>query len=195
MTKYVYYALTLILGLVLFSCNPKLQNTPKINNQLYLYHNGIDTVVKDYELFKQLRKEALNNPFSIDTSQNWVPKPGVSSRYIYFQIIDRKHYYKRSSTFLDSSIIRTWKKGYNINQEQKPLFKLPDTVNAYTSLPDVITKTAYFVEHTFWFNHPDSLTVKWDVIGRNDDPLYIYMCKKYGQLNYIEFTEDHIPSP
>ena len=101
-----------ILALPFFRCSTTGTITSlHITNELYIYHNGIDTIVKDYEHYKWLKLTIEKEGLQVDTTQNWTPKIDESSRFVYYQIINRKILYKQYSTFIDSTIIKNFELG------------------------------------------------------------------------------------
>lgn len=103
----------------------------EIESELFFYHNGSETVVKDYKSFELLKPFLDSN--GIESDQNWVPGDG-SSRCTYFQFINRDSVYIEYSFEFDSTIVNKHKLskrlsyGFPLIKEYENTYKCSDTV-------------------------------------------------------------------
>jgi hypothetical protein len=188
----IKYWATLFIVLPFCSCLTIKQNQSKsITNELYIYHNGIDTLVKDYNHYNWIKPlmEEQGLHFS-DTTQNWTPKIGESSKFIYYQIIDRKYVFKQYSIFFDSTVILSFKKGLSISDNIRQLTPFAKTDSIYTDVQNIMNNSESLVE-TYIFSQ-DSLLVKTEFISNRETPIHIAKSWKFGQLTTLNTNLDSL---
>lgn len=159
-------------------------------NELYIYHNGIDTIVKDYEHYKWLKLTIEKEGLQVDTTQNWTPKIGESSKFIYYQIIDRKYLFKQYSIFFDSTVIFSFKNGLSISDNYRPLTPFTKTDSMYTDIQNIVNNSESLVE-TYIFSN-DSLLVKTEFISDRETPIHIAKAWKFGQVTNFNSKLDSL---
>jgi hypothetical protein len=139
--------------------------------------------VKDYELYEALKWAAFENGHYLDSTINWIPSPDESSRYIFFQVVNREIVYTKFSTWMDSSIILTYDSGNIISPDQYPLFPISETAEMYSNSEPIINKP-FYIENIYNFRN-DSLYVTLEIMGKSDAPIHNYDCFKYGALSFV----------
>jgi hypothetical protein len=185
---------TLLLVLSFCSCSTfKIAEQKKTKNELFIYHTGIDTLVKDYEHYNWLKPLMDAEGFHLpETTQNWTPKIGESSKFIYYQIIDRKYVFKQYSIFFDSTVILSFKKGLSISDNCRQLTPLAKTDSMYTDVQNIVNNNESLVE-TYIFSQ-DSLLVKTEFISDRETPIQKVKAWKFGQLTNFRSNLGSLPN-
>jgi hypothetical protein len=150
-------SLYVVMLIVLVSCslirNKASQDSAQKDIQLYVYHNGNDTLIKDTngynELLPFLKEHGLEWPV------NWVPAPG-SSRYTYYQFVNRDSVYRAYSFFLDSTILQ---KHISLKRISSDGHKLMRQDGFYRSIESIANKNKGYIEYDFRFRN-DSVEVE-----------------------------------
>tara|TARA_R110002050_G_scaffold244268_1_gene380866 strand:- start:23889 stop:24443 length:555 start_codon:yes stop_codon:yes gene_type:complete len=158
--KYTVMGLFVTSLLLFISCRNELNTMISIHsNELYIYHNGIDTLIKNYEQYNLMKPLMDEAGYHLkDTTMNWVPMPNESSQFIYYQIIDNQNVYSAGSIFFDSAIIQRFKAGRHISEYNQRISKMTGTQLVFSSVERIANRTESVVY--LYRIHNDTLNIQ-----------------------------------
>ena len=143
-----------------YSCKNPTNTIPSIQvNELYIYHNGIDTLIKNYDHYSFMKPLIDEAGFHFkDTSMKWFPMPNESSQFLYYQVINNQYIYLAGSIFYDSNIVDKFSSGERISDQFQRIINSPTNQHTYSTIEKITNKPESIVYTYHFYN--DSLNIK-----------------------------------
>jgi len=147
-----------------------------VESDLYIFHNGKDTLIKNYELATLLKIAQIEK--GVNTiDEEWVPDP-ESSTFNYYQVFNKEYVYFKWSTYFDSNVIELFNSGKLISDMKIQLTPVDEDSTIFYSIEQVANKEEG-IKDTYYFTE-DSLKVITEFIIRKQKPIKITRCYKYS---------------
>lgn len=126
---------------IISSCNSRIIQKSSVGPKLYIYHNGIDTIIKNYQIYQDLKP--MLDSMGINQNYDWVPDTG-SSLFEYFQFNGLDSITKTISLTFDSNIIYLNQSGRKVSNETFELIQQSD--NSYY-FREKMANASYFISY------------------------------------------------
>lgn len=146
-----------------------------VESDLYIFHNGKDTLIKNYELVTLLKLAQIEKGVKI-IDEEWVPDP-ESSTFNYYQVFNKEYLYFKWSTYFDSNVIELFNSGKLISDMKIILTPIDGDSNIFYSIEQVVNKEER-IKDTYYFTK-DSLRVVTEFMIRKQDPIKITHSYRY----------------